>query len=356
MRPANATPHWVKLRIVDAYQRGMSQKEIEQAYQHGNNVVRKALAEFGIEKRGRGHPRAVRAAMAERYLSGETVMEIARSMKLSHESVRRALKKDGVQMRTAQPRARLEKQLPAWKRLTLIEQVLARIEIRGECWHWTGGTTEHGQYGRIMHRKVTHAVHRVTWEHYNGPLGKDRLTGTCGDPCCCNPDHRKIVTNDPWEEALAGLTVDPDSHCWLIATGKKRARMARRHDGRLPNRIAWKTWRGELSAADEVWRRCENLRCINPDHLVLVPKNTGRHEPIPLLHSDLLCDQGHLMVGADARTVEHGSGQPTRRCLVCQRKMTERLLAEPIEEELTPRERFRRMRAEQKMAELLGVG
>ena len=334
--------------VVADYKAGLSTRQLGAKYGVHRKTCCKYLHEAGVHmQRGRNRARNQKrlAAWAHLYRKGDSTQAIARASKVHTETVRRALIAYGVEMRG-----------PGSRSAPVIDRIMAKVEHRGDCWHWTGKTAGNG-YGRLMVNKKDHIVHRYVWEHFNGPLGTDRLESTCGDPACCNPAHRRVFTEDAWLRTLQEMTVEPDFHCWRIGSGgKKRTRLQARNDERFPNRIAWEEWRGVLTDADEVWRRCGDLHCINPDHLILVPKNTGRHNVVDLLHSDLRCENGHLMIGADARTVCHESGQPTRKCLACTRELTARLLAEAPEEDLNPRERFRRMReTEKQMAELLGV-
>ena len=89
---------------------------------------------------------------------------------------------------------------------TIIERLLARVEITDSCWLWTGATA-HG-YGRIgIGGHGTASTHRVAYELLVGPIppglvldhvchNDDALCpgGECIHRRCVNPDHLEVVT------------------------------------------------------------------------------------------------------------------------------------------------------------------
>ena len=89
-----------------------------------------------------------------------------------------------------------------WAPQPAIERVLNKIERVTEsgCWIWLGTGTSEG-YGTVgvgskpdgTRRKAY--VHRVTFEHYRGPLQKGlQLDHLCHVTCCANPWHLRQVT------------------------------------------------------------------------------------------------------------------------------------------------------------------
>lgn len=73
-----------------------------------------------------------------------------------------------------------------------IEEVLANRSAPDEngCVMWLGGKHAFG-YGQCnLDGKPHQLVHRVVWEHYNGPIPKGVwVLHSCDVPGCCNPDH-----------------------------------------------------------------------------------------------------------------------------------------------------------------------
>lgn len=89
---------------------------------------------------------------------------------------------------------------PGPKRTPLIDRVLRLVKkTEAGCWEWQGKTNNNG-YGQIGAGGKYGAdllVHRVTYEHFVGPIapGLD-IDHKCRNRLCCNPstDHLEAVT------------------------------------------------------------------------------------------------------------------------------------------------------------------
>lgn len=79
---------------------------------------------------------------------------------------------------------------------------LARIDVVGGCWLWTGGLTSDG-YPRFTDRSGRDVrAHRWAWEWLVGPIPEghtlDHLIGPdepCTSRACVRPGHLEPVTN-----------------------------------------------------------------------------------------------------------------------------------------------------------------
>lgn len=76
---------------------------------------------------------------------------------------------------------------------TLAER-LTNVTTEGDCWIWNGAPGKNG-YGRISVDNQLRYVHRVSYEHYVGPI-PDGLTidHLCRVRMCINPAHLEPVT------------------------------------------------------------------------------------------------------------------------------------------------------------------
>ena len=75
-------------------------------------------------------------------------------------------------------------------------------EFKHWCYEWQGQTsgsknqTRGYGYGRISYRGKTHAVHRLVYVLYKGPLTpKKQVDHICNNRLCCNPHHLELVTH-----------------------------------------------------------------------------------------------------------------------------------------------------------------
>jgi hypothetical protein len=83
-----------------------------------------------------------------------------------------------------------------------LEKILENTEKSGDCMLWKGGTHSQG-YGMIRYQTIMRTVHSVVAQlKYNlkeapGKYSGKRVTRTCDNLRCCNPDHIYII--DAWK-------------------------------------------------------------------------------------------------------------------------------------------------------------
>lgn len=79
-----------------------------------------------------------------------------------------------------------EREFARWVRL---------VEIDPDgCWTWVGCTTDDG-YGRFKLGNSAVGAHRVSYQHFVGPIPEGlQLDHLCRNRCCVNPTHLEPVT------------------------------------------------------------------------------------------------------------------------------------------------------------------
>ncbi len=94
-----------------------------------------------------------------------------------------------------------------------IERVMAKVSpipVTG-CWIYTGAVNEsgYGIVGRGRRGEGNDRAHRVTYEHFVGPIPAGLFVcHHCDVPSCCNPQHLFLGTND-----------DNMADCWRKGRG-----------------------------------------------------------------------------------------------------------------------------------------
>jgi hypothetical protein len=76
-----------------------------------------------------------------------------------------------------------------------VDRVADRVKVDANgCWLWQGCRNPSG-YGQIRVDRRNRLVHRVTYEHFVGPIPEGfELDHLCCTRACCNPDHLEPVT------------------------------------------------------------------------------------------------------------------------------------------------------------------
>lgn len=275
---------------VRMYADGMTLRQIAAHDGVGIESVRQSLlkARVRLRPRSRTGPGEDREAeIVALYQDGVGIMEISTRLRHCPKTVSRIVNQTGVRRRPKQ----YQRKRPVYA--TRTEVFLSRIEVRDGCWWWTGSTVRKGPW--------------IT--------GQLRVDG-----------NRKVQTN----------------------------------------RFAYELWIGRIPDDHEVEQECGNGLCVNPDHLIAVKRGAhlrgaarvplgGRNKDVATWRYDwaerrastpIVCDRGHWMLAGNRMEMQRPDGLTEARCRQCWQESVAELVADMPELDETPRERFRRERAE----------
>jgi hypothetical protein len=115
-------------------------------------------------------------------------------------------------------------------------------------------------------------IRRVIYREHFGEIGEDKyIYQVCGNNRCINPDHLKIG-NRGWKKRKPIEYYVNENGCHVCTSHKERYRMNFNGKRITFLQYVYTTQVGEIPEGKNVVRKCGNIDCINPDHLILTTK------------------------------------------------------------------------------------
>lgn len=177
----------------------------------------------------------------------------------------------------------------------------AKVQKGTDCWVWIGACSSFG-YGSLSIKGAKKVAHRFAWERANGPIPAGLyVLHRCDNPRCVRVEHlflgsKAENTADKIAKGRGGnfrreamsvhslryrgrsvserfwLKVKKSAGCWeWCGAGSAKGPGNFNPGGRTvsAHRFSWELHYGRVDDGLWVLHKCDNPRCVRPDHLFL---------------------------------------------------------------------------------------
>jgi hypothetical protein len=162
------------------------------------------------------------------------------------------------------------------------------------CWLWVGALHEAG-YGMLNVDQRAVRAHRISYEHFRGPIPADlELDHLCRQRCCVNPDHLEAVSHQ--ENMRRGQLFD------LGELSRRKDSCPFGHPYDEQNTVSYRGHR-KCRACHTQDSKARSIAARSPEY------------PIPHQRRKTHCPQGHPYNSENTRLY-----QGRRYCKICQKR------------------------------------
>lgn len=186
----------------------------------------------------------------------------------------------------------------------------------GDCLIWTRSIAG-GGYGTVNIQHTNMPSHRVAWI-LSGKTIPDGfyIMHTCGNKLCCNTDHMVCAKHHGEtfrKHRFFSRVKKRKSGCWEWC-GRLNVNgygfITRDYKQVRAHRYSWEIHNGPIAGELCVLHKCDNPRCVNPEHLFLGTRRDNQHDMHSKGRNNQPCGERHFRARLTSAAVKEMRGLP----------------------------------------------